>query len=223
MKFLAKIATLLIGLLILAGCGESTYIETFDNGSDWSLDAQDGVSGGVVDERLQLTIDLPNSLYYTTMGQRNLQDGAFELDVEAVAGSAESAYGLIFRATPNATDFYYFLISVDGYYSIGGCQNGCQDGDLIRIADDMWIQSVAIEPGLNIAHKLRVETNGTELAYFVDGEEVGRFQNTVLPKGDIGVLLQTFDSAATITYDNLQFTPLETGDSAEPDTSTSDT
>ena len=222
MRFLGKVILLLSGLLVLAGCGDSAYLETFDNSRAWSLDDQDGVSGGVVDERLQLTVDLPDSLYYTTMGQRNLQDGAFELEVEAVAGSAESAYGLIFRSTPAATDFYYFLISVDGYYSIGGCQNGCKEGDLIRIADDMWIKSDALEPGLNKPHKLRVETNGTELAYFIDGVEIGRFQNTILPKGDIGVLLQTFDSAATIAYDNLQFTPLEEVDSAEPDPATND-
>lgn len=204
-----RILFLLLVALLVVSCGESGYLETFENSRAWSDTEQEGVSGAVVDEQLHLTVDLPESMFYTTMGRRNLEDGVFELDVQALDGSAESAFGLVFRATPNSTDFYYFLVSVDGFYSIGGCQNGCLEGDLIRIADNMWIQSDAIEQGLNQPHSLRVEAIGDSLAYFINGVEIGRFSNTAIPKGDIGILLQTFDSSATVAFDNLRFTPIE--------------
>lgn len=207
-KLLLFIAVLCL-VPLLAACGESGYEETFDNAREWELEDDQGVRGSVVDDTLHLTIDLPESLYYTTMGRRNMEDGVFEVDVTPVAGSAESAYGLVFRATPNATDFYYFLISVDGFYSIGGCQNGCLDGDLIRIADNMWTQSELIQTGLNATHTLRVDAVGEQLTYYINGQQLGQFSNATLPKGDIGILLQTFDSAATVSFDNLRFTPAE--------------
>ena len=196
-------------LLLLASCSESDYVEEFTDESAWEVDQYEGVSSAIVDETLQLTVEFPESLFWTTAGRRNFQDGVFEVDVTPLSGSLEAAYGLVFRASPNASDFYYFLVSADGFYSIGGCQNGCADNDFLRIADAMWIESPLLQTGLDVTQSLRVEALGDQLAYFVDGEEIGRFEHPTFEKGDIGILLQTFDSSATVAFDNLKFTASE--------------
>ncbi len=208
MRRYCYLMTLLITMLALAGCSEATFLDTFDSNA-WDVDEYPGVHSAIVDERLQLTVDYPDSMFFMTAGRSNYDNGRYSVEVEAVDGSVESAYGIIFRATPNATDFYYFLISVDGFYSIGGCQNGCKDGNFVRVGDNMWSSSAAITPGLGQRHLLAVEAIGDNLTYYINDVEVGSYTNPNFIKGDLGILVQTFDSAATVAFDNLAFTPAE--------------
>ena len=197
----------LLLLLLLAACGGGQYRETFDSRLSWNVNGNNGVSGGVEDGELLLTVDFPGSMFWTSAGRRNLANGTFEVDAQVVSGSSETAYGLVFRAEDNARNFYYFLISADGYYSIGGCEEECIDNQFIPIAPAMWILTDTIVPNANDRHTLRVEANGSDLAYFIDGVEIGRFRDTTLAAGDVGVFVQTFDSGATVAFDNLTFTP----------------
>ena len=209
LKQLLHLGIFCLLVITVVGCSDASYLETFESVKAWEVEEYEGVKTDVVEERLHLTVDFPDSMFFATAGRRNLENGLYQLEVEAVEGSAESAYGMIFRATPNATDFYYFLVSADGFYSVGGCQNGCKDGDLIRIGDNMWTGTEAIATGLNQKHTLAVQAIGDQLTYSINGTEIGQFNNTSLAKGDIGVIVQTFDSSATVAFDNLSFTPIE--------------
>lgn len=197
---------LLVLCLVLMGCRGADYLETFEDADVWPLADQDGISAEIVNEQFQLTVDFPDSMFVTTAGRRNFADGAFQVDVEPLSGSAESAYGLVFRATPNADDFYFFLISADGYYSIGGCRDACDNDNFVRLADNMWTFSELITTGLNERHTLRVETVGEELTFYINDNLVDSFTNSSFTQGDIGLFMQTFDSPATVAFDNLTFT-----------------
>ncbi len=198
----------IVCLLLLMGCRGADFVETFEDEDAWPLAAQDGVSADIINEQFQLTVDFPDSLFVTTAGRRNFDDGVFEVEVEPLSGSAESAYGLVLRATPNADDFYFFLISADGYYSIGGCRDSCDNDNFVRLADNMWTRSDLIRVGLNQRHTLRAEAVGDELTFYIDDNLVDSFTNSSFTRGDIGIFLQTFDSPATVAFDNLTFTPV---------------
>ena len=197
---------LLLSLLLLAACS-GQYRETFDSRLDWAVNGNNGVSGRVEDGELLLSVDFPGSMFWTTAGRRNLANGVYEVEGQVISGSSETAYGLVFRAEDSARNFYYFLVSSDGYYSIGGCMEECVDNQFIPIAPEMWILTDTITPNANDRHTLRVEADGSVLAYFIDGVEIGRFTDTTLAAGDIGLFVQTFDSGATVAFDNLTFTP----------------
>ncbi|MBC8171515.1 MAG: hypothetical protein H7X77_07570, partial [Anaerolineae bacterium] len=68
----------------------------------------------------------------------------FDLSVEATAvdGSDNNGFGVIFRQT-DARNYYYFLISSDGYYKLTRVVN-----DTARTMST-WIPSPAIQTGLN--------------------------------------------------------------------------
>lgn len=197
---------LLLGLLAMAACG-GQYRETFDSRLDWAVNGNNGVSGRVEEGEFLLSVDFPGSMFWTTAGRRNLANGVYEVEGQVISGSSETAYGLVFRAEDSARNFYYFLVSSDGYYSIGGCMEECVDNQFIPIAPEMWILTDTITPNANDRHTLRVEADGSVLAYFIDGVEIGRFTDTTLAAGDIGLFVQTFDSGATVAFDNLTFTP----------------
>ena len=196
----------LLSLLLLAACS-GQYRETFDSRLDWAVNGNNGVSGRVEEGEFLLSVDFPGSMFWTTAGRRNLANGVYEVEGQVISGSSETAYGLVFRAEDSARNFYYFLVSSDGYYSIGGCMEECVDNQFIPIAPEMWILTDTITPNANDRHTLRVEADGSVLAYFIDGVEIGRFTDTTLAAGDIGLFVQTFDSGATVAFDNLTFTP----------------
>lgn len=199
---------LFVCLLLVIGCRGADYVETFENEDAWPLAQQDGILAEIVNEQLQLTINFPDSQFVTTAGRRNFDDGVYQVEVEPLSGSAESAYGLVIRATPNADDFYFFLISTDGYYSIGGCRDACANDNFVRLADNMWTRSELIRPGLNERHTLRAEAVGDQLSFFIDDMPVDTFTNSSFTRGDIGIFMQTFDSPVTVAFDNLAFTPI---------------
>ena len=203
---------ILLFAVALTGCGlfSKSYLETFENAGGWGSSDTEGVRLAVADERLELTVDFPGSMFWTTAGRRNLDNGSFAVDVTALDGSAEVAYGLIFRAESDTQSFYYFLLSADGYYSVGGCNAGCADvSDFIIMTDHQWVLAEGSEIGLNVPHSLRVDANANEMVFYLDDREIQRTTDGTLPSGDIGILVQTFDSGATVAFDNLSFEPSE--------------
>lgn len=202
----------LLALLVLSGCGllRADFEETFDNPSAWAIRNIDYVTTEVVDERLHMTIDFPDSMFWTTAGRRNLADGRFAVTVEPLAGSVEAAYGLVLRASPGGEDFYFFLISADGYYSVGSCREGCTNVDaLTALGDALWTPSPLITTGLNQTHTLAVDAVGDTLIFYINDQEVARRTDDAFTQGDIGIMLQTFDSAAAVAFDDLRFTPTD--------------
>lgn len=200
----------LVALLLLVGCGvlRRDFVEPFDNPSAWGIRNVDYVTTEVVDGRFLLSVDFPDSLFWTTAGRRNLGDGRYAVTVAPLAGSAESAHGLVLRASPGGNDFYYFLISGDGFFSSGRCLEGCSSTEQMQpFSEPPWTPSPLIRSGFNESHVLTVDAVGSELVFSIDGSEVARHGDDTLERGDIGIIVQTFDSAATVAFDDLRFTP----------------
>lgn len=180
------------------------YIETFDETGDWGVGDTDEVLGQVVDGVYDFAVFAENALYWTTAGQ-NFGDGVYEVQGTAVGGNLDNGFGMIFRSNNDTDDFYVFEISSDGYVWIGLCLDGCSETDVLNGG---WFASDAVNQGLNATNFLRVIANGPNMAFFVNGVEVGHYTDATLPVGDIGLLVETFDdSGVHIQFDNFMFTP----------------
>ena len=204
-KWLWVIATLII--LMVSGCGllEKGYSEQFEKDGVWKVDASPNLKVRVENERLLYQLDLPRTMHWSVAGRRNFGDGVFEVDGGVVAGSAEAGYGIVFRADPSAKEFFFFLVSGDGKYAVGACQSACVDDKLIFLPNAKWVDSSAIKTGIDASNHLAVTIQGKELQFSVNGEELLKTKYELPEKGDIGLVVQTFDAGATIAFDNLTF------------------
>ncbi len=133
--------------------------------------------------------------------QKDLSDVRLEVDEGKLGGPDENRVGLICRYSGN--NFYFFLITHDGYYGIGMFSGDQASGgrmDLIGQAE--MLASPLINRGTNVNH-LRADCSGSTLALYVNGEPLAQVQDTRLTHGDVGVLAGAFsEPGVDVIFDN---------------------
>lgn len=201
---------LILGLLLLSSCaggGKDSlpFIETFDNAGNWGT-GEDAYSVGAVVNGVYDFKVLENDISRWVSAGRNFGDGVYEVEATPVEGPLDNGYGLIFRANPEAGDFYLFKVSADGYVWIGRYANGAEAATIIG---DHWFESPAVLRGLNVTNKLKVQAEAGNMIFYVNDQEVGRVTDNTLTRGDVGILVQTLGGGGVrALFDNLSVKPL---------------
>ena len=128
----------------------------------------------------------------------NFTDIRLEADMIKVIGTTDDIFGLVCRAT-DEDNFYFFVISSDGYYGIGKMINGVQS---LIDADGMHPSEI-ISQGKTINH-LRADCIADRLELSINGQLVARVNDIDLPRGDIGLLAGNLHSQVNVVlFDNL--------------------
>lgn len=201
------LALLLLLFLGLAGCDNNSeaYVETFDEGGTWSVGSDAFSTGEIVEGTYRLTV-IENDLSRWASAGQNFSDGVYEVEATPIEGPLDNGYGLLFRADPEAGNFYLFKVSADGFVWIGRYQDGAEEATIVSTH---WFESSAVQTGLNVTNRLRVVVEAGNLIFYVNDQEVGRVTDTTFTSGDVGVLVQTLGgSGVTVEFDNLSVQPL---------------
>ena len=192
---LAACASAQIPVAPAANPGDILYQEEFeDNTTGWDRVANDhGImdydSGGY----RFLVKQADYNLWSTP--EKNYGDVRIEADVLKLAGPDENRMGLMCRY--QGGDYYFFIISNDGYYAIGKFING----QTALLGQSEMQPSALIQPNM-ISH-LRADCVGNMLTFYVNFNEVATVQDADLPSGDIGVVAGTFSQpGADVSFDN---------------------
>lgn len=127
-----------------------------------------------------------------------LTDVRIEADMIKVIGTPDDLFGLVCRAE-DKENYYFFVISSDGYYGIGKTIDGVQS--LIN-ADGMK-PSELISQGKSINH-LRSDCIEDRLELFINGQLVAQVVDGDLSSGDIGLLAGNLAAQENVVlFDNL--------------------
>lgn len=207
-------SALLFCLAALAGCsvpdaivaqapsGEVLFRDDFaDPASGWdqvkAASGETGYQAGVY----RIWVNEPYLDLWTNPG---LEFGDVRLEVEAkkVAGPDDNLFGLICRSNEAGDQYYYFVISSDGYYGIGKVSG--QDQKLLSA--EKMMPSDAIQPGGRV-NRLRADCIGARMAFYVNDQLLAEVQDAEYPRGDVGLTAGTFEQAGVdIHFDNLLVT-----------------
>lgn len=198
-RLLLPITLLLIGLLAACRGGSAPYAETFDEPGTWSVGddtyTEGKIEGGVYD----LLIKGDDVRRWTHAGE-SFADGVYQVEATQVEGPVDNGFGMIFRADTDAGNFYLFKISGDGYVWIGRYRDNAEE---LAIVGNHWIQSTAVQQGLNATNVLRVQAESGNLIFFVNNQEVGRITDNAFSSGDIGLFAETLGSPGVrVHFDN---------------------
>jgi hypothetical protein len=124
-------------------------------------------------------------------------DVQIEVDTMKLDRFDNDIFGIVCRSMDN-NNYYYLVISSDGYYGIGKVKSGVQE--LIEMPE--MLPSENIFQGQNTNH-LRADCVGTTLALYANGVQVISVQDNEFPSGDVGLIAGTFaDPSTTIIFDN---------------------
>jgi hypothetical protein len=127
-----------------------------------------------------------------------LTDVRIEADMIKVIGTPDDLFGLVCRAE-DKENYYFFVISSDGYYGIGKTIDGVQS--LIN-ADGMK-PSELISQGKSINH-LRSDCIEDRLELFINGQLVAQVVDGDLSRGDIGLMAGNLAAQENVVlFDNL--------------------
>jgi hypothetical protein len=210
--------------IVPAEPGELLYAESFDDsGKDWTLyDSNTGNIAQVNGSVMSLYIGTEQAVFWS---EASPYFADFDVTVETrpVESPVESVYGVLFRER-DASNFYAFFISTDGYYK------------LIRVVDNVertlsnWHTTDSIYTGAGVVNQIRVVGVDDLFQFYVNGDVIelcipdhpanestplengeclgGTWRITLvddsLPSGHLAVALQSDPSPEmTVEFDNV--------------------
>ncbi len=173
------------------------FQDDFSNpNSGWdSVRADEGITD-YEDGVYRIVVNTPNQDVWANPG-KSFTDVHIEVEATKRGGPDDNDFGVICRYQ-DTDNFYFFIISSDGYYGIGKVQNGAQQ---LLGAENME-QSDAIYQG-EASNRIAAECKGDQLTLWVNGTRLFSTQDADFTSGDVGLMAGTFDTPGTdIAFDN---------------------
>lgn len=132
-------------------------------------------------------------------------DGDVRVEVDATksGGPDNNDMGVICRYSKNNDNynFYFFLISSDGYVGISKMENSQSK----VISGEKLVPSDTVK--INATNHIRADCIGSKLTLYVNGKKAASATDTSYTSGDVGLLAGTFDTPGTdILFDNFVVT-----------------
>jgi hypothetical protein len=183
-----------------ANPGEALYQEEFDdNSSGWDrISNENGImdydGGGY-----RMLVQQPGYNLWSTP-EKNFGDVRIEADVFRLNGPDENRMGLMCRYQNG--DYYFFVISNDGYYAVGKFIGG----------QALLLGQTSMEPSEFIekqtVNHLRADCIGDTLTFYVNYNQVASVQDRDFPNGDVGLVAGAFsEPGVDVLFDH--FTVLQ--------------
>ncbi len=146
--------------------------------------------------RIVVNTDMSDS--WTNPDSNVFGDVSVEVDATKNAGPDDNDFGLICRYQ-NLNEFYYGVISSDGYYGITKVTSDSSE----LLGRDSLEFSAAINQGAAMNH-IRFDCVGNVLTLYVNGQQVDQQMDSGYSNGNVGLIAGTYDTPGTdILFDNL--------------------
>jgi hypothetical protein len=179
----------------LAPSGTLLFQDGFDNNTTgWDRVANDS---GIMDYDsggYRMLIRQPQMNFWSTP-ERDFRDVRIEADVTKLNGPDENRMGLMCRYQNG--NYYFFIISNDGYYAIGKFIGG----QTILLGESAMKFSESIETA-SINH-LRADCIGDSLTFYINFNLIAGATDADLQTGDVGLLAGSFtEPGVDVLFDN---------------------
>jgi len=126
------------------------------------------------------------------------EDVLIDVDTTKAGGSDDNYYGVICRANKETGNFYFFIISSDGYYSIGKVIGGEQ----VLLGESVMQPSEYIRKGYATNH-IRAACVEDMLSLSVNGQELMKVLDDEYSIGGVGLIAGSFEvPGVEIYFDN---------------------
>jgi len=174
--------------------GEVLFKDDFSNpDSGWGrVVAENGVTD-YVNGAYRIFVNETNT---DTWANPELTFGDVKIEVEATknGGPDDNDFGVMCRYQ-NLNQYYFFIISSDGYYGIGKVNHEQQE----LLGADSLQPSEIIRQG-NATNQIQADCIGDELSLTVNGEKLFSVRDADFTSGDVGLIAGTFDEPGTDIY-----------------------
>lgn len=184
---------------IIVVTASGPYYEPFDSSGSWLVGETEHSVGQIEDGRYRLTVNEKSYVAWTHQ-ERSFGEGVYSVDTHFVSGAEGSSFGLIFLAETDLSSFFYAMITADGHYDIGYCEDFCNEqGSLIG----GFTFAYTILEGDSTNH-LQISIANGDLTFSVNGAPVSQLQGLQREKGVVGLIGETSPyGGLDVFFDNL--------------------
>lgn len=166
---------------------------------NWLVEGDELGQTAVINDQMRIEVNVPNTIQFTTLMDPVFGDFAAQVDAAIVAGSLDSTYGILFRMQ-NEEQFYRFAVMGSGKFIVERRDAG---GAWTRLVED-WQEAPAVDTGLNVSNRLRVEARGPNIAVFANDQLLARVVDTTYAVGTLGLEAGAFGQPGLqVIFDNL--------------------
>jgi hypothetical protein len=176
------------------------FFDDFSNtDKDWDKVTDTSYSTDYYNNAYRIIVNDPDFDVWANPGKESFTDVNVEVDATKNAGPDDNVFGVICRYI-DLDQFYYGLISSDGYY---GIMKMTSNGGML-IGEDYLLESDSITLGAATNH-IRFDCVGSTLTLYVNGTHLDQQTDSDYTTGNIGLIAGTSaDSGGTdILFDNL--------------------
>ncbi len=209
---------LLIIALLLVGCdslplgdtgpdlcdgGGALFADDFsgEQACGWLEYNRGGAVSAMEDGVLKISTSSPGEIWWTNP-ERSFDDVIINVQTEQLSGPDDNAYGVICRYR-DEQNFYVFLISGDGYYSIGK-YSGPENRVTYLTADGQFVPSDLINQGPAV-NSIQASCIGNQLSLAVNGEPLITVTDPDFKSGDVGLAVSTLQQGTVeIAFDDMR-------------------
>ncbi|PIE80873.1 MAG: hypothetical protein CSA11_06500 [Chloroflexi bacterium] len=179
-------------------CTESGALFQDDFGGEkdcgWALYNRGGAVVEIDEGVLRMSTSQPGQIWWTNPGQ-SFDDVIISTDARQVSGPNDNAYGAICRYQ-NEENFYVFLISGDGYYTIGKYTSDSPSITYLTENGEYQYSDV-INQG-NATNQIRTSCIGQELSLAVNGITLTTVTDPTFVIGDVGLAVSTLEPGTAV-------------------------
>jgi len=178
--------------------GQVLFQDDFsDSSSGWPVDADTDKSASyTADNQYLLQAFTAKQDVWAHPGQ-SFGDVRVEVDATKSSGPEDNSFGLVCRFVDN-DNFYFFVVSSDGYQAIGKYQAG----QFSYLSADKMQSTSNVKSGTAVNH-LRADCIGSTLTLYINGQQTSSVSDSSFSTGDVGVIVGTFDTPNVgILFDN---------------------
>ena len=143
-----------------------TWVDTFEDQSDWALYSDTHASFEIVPEGLELTAFNPDFFNSWVLSWRRAEDLYLETTGTFGQCAGRDAYGLMIRSNGGDNGYigYLFGVSCDGRYSLRSW-NGESMGTIVG-----WTTDPSINAGPEATNRVGIWADGNQLSLYANGE-----------------------------------------------------
>ncbi len=172
-----------------------------DPTSGWDrVKSDSGSLTDYVDGHYRILVNEANSDVWANPGEEF--SGPIVITVDAVknGGPDDNDFGVLCRYK-DENNYYFFVISSDGYAGIGRVVDGQQT---ILTGNGKMVPSDKLPKDPGVTYHIKATCIDKDLTLYVNGKKIASTKDGTLTSGDIGLMAGTFDTPGTdILFDNV--------------------
>jgi hypothetical protein len=163
----------------------------------WDQVSDSSGSTGYYNGAYRIVVNVNNQDIWSHPGNESFTDTRVEVNAVKNAGPDDNDFGIICRYVA-ASQFYYAVISSDGYYAIMKMTNTGSH----PVGEDSMLESDKILKG-PVTNHIRFDCIGSTLTLYINGSQIDQHTDTEYTAGNTGLLAGTFSTPGTdILFDN---------------------